>query len=371
MGPNATPVMSLAPVSATPANSLKNIPPTNELSAELGEGQAGLFALLLGQLTLEQPAVGPVVPETAVPFTGLTAATPGDALPVTGKPLPLPPELVIPEAELTPETRVVTADPAVDGDVLPLPGLPQPALTRPVRESLRPQPVSLPNRGPVMASATPTLPPVSPELVARTPELQPLTAAPVTEELPVELVPQASTSRSAITVTPEGFGLPTAAPLTAQPTQPTAPTPSYTLNHPVADARWGESLGQRVMWMTDNGVGRAEIRLNPPELGPLDIRISVANDEARVSFTVQHGVTRDAVESAMPRLREMFAAQGIDLADASVSQHSPEDRRQAGESGDSNDAAGNAGDSGDADGVADIDPGGGTRLHDGLIDTYA
>jgi len=88
---------------------------------------------------------------------------------------------------------------------------------------------------------------------------------------------------------------------------------------PVLDSEWGNALNERVLWLADRGIQRAEIRLHPAELGPVSVRISVEDEAAQVAFISQHPLTREAIEAAMPRLREMFVANGLDLNDASVS----------------------------------------------------
>ena len=62
-------------------------------------------------------------------------------------------------------------------------------------------------------------------------------------------------------------------------------------------------MGNRVMWMVTKNVQHAEIRLNPAELGPLEVRVAVNRDETSILFTSQHMAVRDAVEAALPRLR--------------------------------------------------------------------
>jgi len=74
--------------------------------------------------------------------------------------------------------------------------------------------------------------------------------------------------------------------------------------------------------MADNGVDVARLRLTPAHLGPLEIHISVEDDRAQVWFGTQHSQTRDALESALPRLREMFAEQGLELTQADVEDQS-------------------------------------------------
>lgn len=94
---------------------------------------------------------------------------------------------------------------------------------------------------------------------------------------------------------------------------------------PVFDENWGNALQDRVMWMTTRNIQNAEIRLNPAELGPIRVQVSVQDDAAQLTFTAQHALTRDALEVAMPRLREMLSENGLSLGDATVTDGDSED----------------------------------------------
>jgi flagellar hook-length control protein FliK len=82
--------------------------------------------------------------------------------------------------------------------------------------------------------------------------------------------------------------------------------------------------------MVRDGVQQAEIRLDPPELGSLMVRIQVQGSETQVQFHVSAAQTKDVVEQALPRLRELLAQQGMELTDGQVSH----DKRGNGQSGD-------------------------------------
>jgi flagellar hook-length control protein FliK len=75
---------------------------------------------------------------------------------------------------------------------------------------------------------------------------------------------------------------------------------------------------------------RAEFHLHPAELGPVDVQISFASDQAVVLITAANATTRDALEQALPHLRDMLAGQGIALGQASVQgERNPADPRGA------------------------------------------
>ncbi|MEL7186147.1 MAG: flagellar hook-length control protein FliK [Pseudomonadota bacterium] len=87
---------------------------------------------------------------------------------------------------------------------------------------------------------------------------------------------------------------------------------------PVTDPAWGDRIGQRVVMMAGNQIQQAEIRLTPAELGPVRVQISVEDGAANITFQAQHAVTREAIEAAMPRLREMLADSGLQLGQSNV-----------------------------------------------------
>ena len=112
---------------------------------------------------------------------------------------------------------------------------------------------------------------------------------------------------------------------TGQPPAPTQAAPpaldqplATRIEVPVKDVTWGEQLGQRLQLMANNQLQTAEIRLTPAELGPLRVRIAVDDGAANVTFQAQHAVTREAIEQALPRLREMMAENGLTLSQANV-----------------------------------------------------
>ena len=84
----------------------------------------------------------------------------------------------------------------------------------------------------------------------------------------------------------------------------------------------GEQVHERINMMMAKNLKYVDIRLDPPELGKIQIKLSINQDQASVQFTVNNPQTRDIVEQAMPRLREMLQQQGLQLAQSSVQQES-------------------------------------------------
>ncbi len=91
---------------------------------------------------------------------------------------------------------------------------------------------------------------------------------------------------------------------------------------------WSQAMGKQVLSMINQNIGSAEIRLNPTHLGPIEILIDMTEDQVNVSLTSRHAVVREAMEQALPKLREMLDENGFNLADADVSKHSFAEQRE-------------------------------------------
>ena len=132
--------------------------------------------------------------------------------------------------------------------------------------------------------------------------------------------------------TPDSLQGPTA-PFQLQPQQVQAQQASHahsavthTVHSPVGSSAWADEVGTRVVMMTESGNHTASLKLSPEHLGTLEINITVRDDKASVWFGAAHADTRAAIETALPRLREMFESQGISLADAGVFREPPREQ---------------------------------------------
>ena len=92
-----------------------------------------------------------------------------------------------------------------------------------------------------------------------------------------------------------------------------------TLEARVGDRGWDRGLGDKLVWMAGHGQQVAQLHLNPPDLGPLKITLTLNHDQASAQFVCAHAAVREAIETAMPRLREMLADSGITLGNTNVS----------------------------------------------------
>ena len=121
---------------------------------------------------------------------------------------------------------------------------------------------------------------------------------------------------------PASFSVsPTSAPVTANSPASVPATAQQTLDVPVGHSAWEQSMAKQVFQAGQHQLQTLQIRLNPANLGVLDVHIAVESDNTHIMFSSHHAVVREAVEGAIPRLREMFTASGMNLGDVNVANH--------------------------------------------------
>jgi flagellar hook-length control protein FliK len=144
---------------------------------------------------------------------------------------------------------------------------------------------------------------------------------------------------------------------------------------PLVSREWPAEFSQKIVWMGDNKHQVAELHLNPPDLGPLDVVLKVSGNHATVQFSSPHSAVRDVVENAIPRLREMLAENGVTLGNTSVSDQAPQFRSTDGSANQSFSGNTRQDDSSltatTPDSTASSVPTPTSRRHDGLVDTFA
>ncbi|MEH6504304.1 MAG: flagellar hook-length control protein FliK [Cycloclasticus sp.] len=150
-----------------------------------------------------------------------------------------------------------------------------------------------------------------------------------------------------------------------------ADKPMLQLETPMGNARWGQDFNQRVQWMVGQSMNGAQIRLNPQHMGPVEVRIQVQNDQTTVSFTAQHGATREAIDAALPKLRDMLSEQNINLVDVDVSQHSFAEQRDQQASSDQIDEAGSSAETDQEESLFNQASNGQQRVYSGLFSDFA
>lgn len=94
-------------------------------------------------------------------------------------------------------------------------------------------------------------------------------------------------------------------------------------------AAWSRVVSSRVVWMAREGVQQADLRLNPASLGSVEVRLTINNDQASVTFLAQNAATREALEQAMPRLRESLSENGLSLTHSEVGEQAHSDQQPA------------------------------------------
>ena len=348
-------------------------------------------------------------PDYSIPQLGITPA------PLDSRPPPTMPAIadiaIVPDAAprrpATTETGMIPATTAVAAaakEIARPPIRPDVARTS-VQPSLRPspepaavterqaQPVALPTD----AKPIPELPRQAPwtassrggnETVTKLPESAPRAVGETRQtELPRETrLPVVGLTSTDVSVQPRATTKLESEPAVSQlapvaaPTKPQAfaanevATPGMQLTGridvPVRDVAWGEQLGQRLQLMASNRLQSAEIRLSPAELGPLRVQVAIDDGAANVSFHAQHTITREAIEQALPRLREMLAENGIALNQADIGEQGA--HRGGRETGDK--TQGSPRTASDVTTDNDADDGAGSappqRQADGLVDTF-
>jgi flagellar hook-length control protein FliK len=144
----------------------------------------------------------------------------------------------------------------------------------------------------------------------------------------------------------------------------------------VGTADWEDQVGQKVVYMVGSEDQTASLTLNPPDLGPMQVVLSVTNDQASVTFSSNQQEVRQALENALPRLREMMSESGIALGSATVNAGMPDGRQAQDQSSGRGNGGRWNGAGGDDAGVAAVEttvrPARTRVLGDnGMVDTFA
>lgn len=126
-----------------------------------------------------------------------------------------------------------------------------------------------------------------------------------------------------------------------------------------------DEIGTRLSWLAERRIGHAQIRIAPPELGAVDVRLQVDGDQVKIDFSSPHPEVRAAIEASLPRLREQFDAQGMTLVQAGVGQHAAQ--REGDDAARSGSRPGEDGELADDAAQAQA----GTRSQRGLLDEFA
>lgn len=149
----------------------------------------------------------------------------------------------------------------------------------------------------------------------------------------------------------------------------TAPSGPLSISTPVNQPAWGDEFGQKITWMANQRNQTAELHLNPPQLGPLDVVLKMNGDQASAVFTSPHAAVREAIEQAIPKLRELLADNGIMLGNAMVNDHAAKHDRDTSPRK-AQDRAPLADGATEVSGIQEVRVSGSSRHH-GMVDTFA
>lgn len=105
-------------------------------------------------------------------------------------------------------------------------------------------------------------------------------------------------------------------------------TLTTSMQAPLQSREWAGEMGQKLVMMVSSRLNSAQIQLNPREMGPIDVKVSVQQDHAHVVFSSHAQPTREALEQALPRLREMMEQNGVALGDVDVRDHDARESHQ-------------------------------------------
>ncbi len=98
---------------------------------------------------------------------------------------------------------------------------------------------------------------------------------------------------------------------------------SLRIDTPLGQSGWHDELGQKLTWMVGNNRQQADLVLNPPHLGRVEVSLTMNGDQATAVFTSSNPAVRDALEASLQRLREVLADAGVSLGQAQVGSESP------------------------------------------------
>lgn len=166
--------------------------------------------------------------------------------------------------------------------------------------------------GPVVAAATERRPDL-PQAVASTVTEQPMAATAVR-------APDAATDiKPMVTVQPAVAETPTPvhSGMEVRRESTTAPM-KVEVAQPVTAPGWRDAFADKVTWVANARQPVAELQINPPQLGPVEIRVSMNADQANLSFFSPHAAVREAIQASLPRLTDAFAASGLTLGNVLV-----------------------------------------------------
>jgi len=103
---------------------------------------------------------------------------------------------------------------------------------------------------------------------------------------------------------------------------------SARIDTPLGASGWGAAFQQKIVWLVDRQQQSAELHMNPPHLGPVEVTLSLAEDGAHIAFTSPHAAVREAIEASLADLKTALGEKGLALGQATVGADSQAAREQ-------------------------------------------
>jgi flagellar hook-length control protein FliK len=97
------------------------------------------------------------------------------------------------------------------------------------------------------------------------------------------------------------------------------------IDAPITSPEFTQAFASRVSYLVDNNLNGATLQVTPPQLGPIELRITIEAGHAQVSMSAHNPATLDALQAGAPKLRELLSAQGFGQVSVDVSQRSFQD----------------------------------------------
>jgi flagellar hook-length control protein FliK len=279
------------------------------------------------------PAVEGALAEDALPEFAATldeaiiALAPMEPMPTATPAVPLMPALA--PAALAVSDAEASSPPPSGSAPAPAahpPGWPPPGLSSLFPEALpAPMAASIPTAASAASASTPSAAPPVDHATGAFP-IDPLAAALARQPSPLRGSVVDDADGSALAAITEAFA-PERLPDGALPATNAATTlPKLDLAQafpapiPLPSKHFAEDVGARLQWIAEQQGGEATLRISPEGLGPVEVRLKLDGDRVELGFTASQQDTRQALQDALPKLREMLAQQGLQLGHADVGQ---------------------------------------------------
>ena len=106
---------------------------------------------------------------------------------------------------------------------------------------------------------------------------------------------------------------------------PSSPRPAETspplqaeLHAELGSKEFAPALGSQLKVLVRDGVEHAQLKLNPAEMGPIEVRIRIDGSQAQVEFSAAQAPTRQALQEAVPALASALRDAGLTLSGGGV-----------------------------------------------------